>query len=401
MDHYRYVAKTKDAQTINGVVEAASQKDAEFILHQKNLIIVSLKQSQQVSGKKKAAQRVSLDDLVVFSRQLATMIDSGITLVIALDILKGQIENRSFAQIVSRIYQDVESGKSFCDSVAQYPAVFSGFYINMIRAGEASGTLDEVLDRIALYLEKTAALQRKVKSSLVYPAVVITMAFLITALLLLKVVPTFKSIFESLGGALPFPTQVLIIISDMFRKYFFIMLGVLTAAIVLLKRYINTPKGRYQFDRLMLRLPIFGPLFLKASVARFARTFSTLMRSGIPILNALDIVAKTSGNKIIEETIENSRQAIRQGEPIAAPLEKSKVFPLMAVRMIGVGERAGELEKMLSKIADFYEEQVDAAVSGLTSIIEPLVIAFLGVVIGGIVLALFLPIFKITELVAK
>lgn len=401
MDHYRYVAKTKDAQTINGVVEAASQKDAEVILHQKNLIIVSLKESQQVSGKKKAAQRVSLDDLVVFSRQLATMIDSGITLVIALDILKGQIENRSFAQIVFRIYQDVESGKSFCDSVAQYPAVFSGFYINMIRAGEASGTLDEVLDRIALYLEKTAALQRKVKSSLVYPAVVITMAFLITALLLLKVVPTFKSIFESLGGALPFPTQVLIAISDMFRKYFFIMLGGLTAAIVLLKRYINTPKGRYQFDRLMLRLPIFGPLFLKASVARFARTFSTLMRSGIPILNALDIVAKTSGNKIIEEAIENSRQAIRQGEPIAAPLEKSKVFPLMAVRMIGVGERAGELEKMLSKIADFYEEQVDAAVSGLTSIIEPLVIAFLGIVIGGIVLALFLPIFKITELVAK
>lgn len=398
---YRYIVKTKEAQTVSGVVEAQSQKDAEAILHQKNLIIVSLKQSTQPLGKRRSSQRVTLDDLVIFSRQLATMIDSGITLVIALDILKGQIENRSFVQIITRIYQDVESGKSFCDAVGQFPEVFSNFYINMIRAGETSGTLDEVLDRIAVYLEKTAALKRKIQASLIYPAVVITMALLITALLLLKVVPTFKSIFESLGGTLPLPTQILIVISDLFRKFFFVMLGGAGLSLFLLKRYINTPKGRYQFDKLILRLPIFGPLFLKAAVARFARTFSTLLRSGIPILQALDIVAKTSGNKIIEEAVEHSRQAIRQGEPIAQPLEKSKVFPLMAVRMIGVGEKAGELEKMLGKIAEFYEEQVDAAVSGLTSIIEPLVIAFLGIIIGGIVLALFLPIFKITELVAK
>ncbi len=400
MAQYRYIAKTKDAQTISGILEASTQYDAEQILHQKSLIIVSLKQSQQVMSKKKVSQKVSLDDLVIFSRQLATMIDSGITLVLALDILRAQIENRSFAAIISRIYQEVEAGNSFCDAVAKYPAVFSDFYINMIKAGEASGTLDEVLDRVAVYLEKTAALKRKIISSLVYPVVVITMALSITAFLLIKVVPTFKSIFESLGGALPLPTLMLILISDIFRKYFFIMIGILGLSLFWLKRYTSTPKGRYQFDKIMLKLPIFGTLFLKASVARFARTFSTLMKSGIPILNALEIVAKTSGNKVIEEAVENARQAIRQGESIASPLEKSKVFPIMTVRMIGIGEKAGQLEKMLGKIAEFYEEQVDAAVSGLTSIIEPLVIAFLGIIIGGIVLALFMPIFKITELVS-
>ena len=328
------------------------------------------------------------------------MIDSGITLVAALGILKDQIENKALADIISWMYQDVEAGKGFCDAVAKYPAAFSGFYISMIKAGEASGTLDEVLDRLALYLEKTAALRRKIKSSLIYPAVVITMAFSITALLLLKVVPTFKNIFETLGGNLPLPTQILITISDIFKKYFFLLLIALGFSIFGLTRYIATPSGRYKFDKFILKLPIFGPLFLKVAVARFARTFSTLVKSGIPILNALDIVAKTAGNKVIEETIDNSRQAIRDGEPIYQPLERSKVFPLMVVRMIGIGEKTGELEKMLSKIAEFYENEVDNAVSGLTSIIEPLVIAFLGIIIGGIVLALFLPIFKISELVS-
>jgi type IV pilus assembly protein PilC len=344
---------------------------------------------------------VALDDLVVFSRQLATMIDSGMTLVSSLDILKNQTENKMLSQIIHQLYNDVETGKSFCDAIAKYPTAFSEFYINMIKAGEASGTLDAVLERLAVYLEKTAALRRKVQSSLVYPAVIVSMAVLITSVLLIKVVPTFKSIFETLGGKLPLPTQILILISDCFRQSFLALIIIMIALLFLLKRYIATPKGRYLFDKLILRLPIFGTLFLKAAVARFTRTFSTLVKSGIPILNALEIVAKTSGNKVIEEAIENSRQAVRQGESISGPLERSKVFPVMVVRMIGVGEKTGELEKMLGKIADFYEDQVDSAVSGLTSIIEPVVIAFLGIVIGGIVIALFLPIFKISELVAK
>lgn len=399
---FKYVAKNREAQTLSGALEAKTQGEAENILRGQNLVIISLRETQAKGlRKKKLSGRVALDDLVVFSRQLATMIDSGMTLVSSLDILRNQTENKILAQIIHQLYNDVETGKSFCDAIAKYPAAFSEFYINMIKAGEASGTLDAVLERLAVYLEKTAALRRKVQSSLVYPAVIVSMAVLITSVLLIKVVPTFKSIFETLGGKLPLPTQILILISDVFRQSFLVLIIITIALLFLLKRYAATPKGRYLFDKLILRLPIFGTLFLKAAVARFTRTFSTLVKSGIPILNALEIVAKTSGNKVIEEVIENSRQAVRQGESISGPLERSKVFPVMVARMIGVGEKTGELEKMLGKIADFYEEQVDSAVSGLTSIIEPVVIAFLGIVIGGIVIALFLPIFKISELVSK
>ena len=401
MPIYKYLAKDKSANTLSGALETGSQADAEGILHKKGLIIISLKQASANLSPKKLSGKIPLDALVVFSRQLATMIDSGITLVAALDILKEQSENKTLAGIISSIYQDVEGGKSFCDSVAKHPQAFSGFYINMIKAGEASGMLDEVLERLAVYLEKTASLRRKVITSLTYPAVIISMAFLITLVLMLKVVPTFKNIFESLGGKLPAATSALIMISDILSKYFLIVLAALGVWIYLFKRYISTPKGRYNFDKVLLRLPVFGDLFMKVAVARFSRTFSTLIKSGIPILNALEIVAKTAGNKVVEEAVESSRQAVREGESIRAPLEKSKVFPPMVVRMIGVGEQAGELEKMLSKIADFYEEQVDAAVSSLTSIIEPLVIAFLGIVIGGIVFALFLPIFKISQLISQ
>lgn len=399
---FKYVAKNREAQTLSGALEAKNQGEAENILRGQNLVIISLRETQGKGlQKKKLSGRVALDDLVIFSRQLATMIDSGMTLVSSLDILKNQTENKMLSQIIHQLYNDVETGKSFCDAIAKYPAAFSEFYVNMIKAGEASGTLDAVLERLAVYLEKTAALRRKVQSSLVYPAVIVSMAVLITSVLLIKVVPTFKSIFETLGGKLPLPTQILILISDVFRQSFLVLIIITIALLFLLKRYVDTPKGRYLFDKLILRLPIFGTLFLKAAVARFTRTFSTLVKSGIPILNALEIVAKTSGNKVIEEAIENSRQAVRQGESISGPLERSKVFPVMVVRMIGVGEKTGELEKMLGKIADFYEDQVDSAVSGLTSIIEPVVIAFLGIVIGGIVIALFLPIFKISELVSK
>ncbi|MDD2866928.1 MAG: type II secretion system F family protein, partial [Candidatus Omnitrophica bacterium] len=267
------------------------------------------------------------------------------------------------------------------------------------KAGEASGLLDEILDRLAGYLEKSSALQRKVKSSLVYPVVVICMAVLITIVLLVKVVPTFKGIFASLGGTLPLPTQVLILISDTLRRFFPFVVGAFVILGFAFKKYIDTPRGRYQLDTALLRMPLFGPLLRKVVVAKFSRTLSTLVRSGVPILNALEIVGKTSGNLVVEEAVMNARTSIKEGEPIADPLSKSGVFPPMVVRMISVGEQTGQLEKMLTKIADFYDEQVDAAVSGLTSMIEPVVIGFLGIVIGGIVIALFMPIFKITELI--
>jgi len=399
---YQYTAKNKSGGTITGKIESGSETEAAEALHRKDLIVISLEQTKnRIRLNKSYGAAIKLDDLVVFSRQLATMIDAGIPLVQCLGILGEQVENPALKSVVNEVRQDIESGMNFCDALAKHPKAFSELFINMARAGEASGMLDEVLDRLATYLEKSAALTRKISSSLVYPAVVVTMAILITAVLLLKVVPTFKGIFEVLGGKLPIPTIILIGISDLLRKFFWLTVVFIAAGVFLLRVYIGTKKGRYNFDALKLRLPVLGPLFRKVALAKFSRTFSTLVKSGIAILNALDIVGKTSGNKIVEEAVLNCRTAVRDGEPIATPLAKSGVFPPMACRMIGVGEQTGQLEKMLSKIADFYDEQVDAAVSALTSLIEPLVISFLGIVIGGIVISLFLPIFKITQLVSR
>ena len=397
---YQYTAKDINGRSVIGVIEAPNETEAANLLHNKSLIIVSVK---AVKSKSFRAQKtkINLEDLVVFSRQLATMIDAGIPLVQALGILSEQIDNKGLKSVVITARQDIEAGMSFCDALSKHPRAFSELFINMSRAGEASGMLDEVLDRLATYLEKTAALQRKIKSSLIYPAVVVSMAILITAVLLLKVVPTFKGIFDMLGGTLPLPTRILIGISDMVRRYFLVVLILSIGVIILFQRYISTPKGRYRFDNAKLNFPVLGELVRKVCVANFSRTFSTLVKSGVAVLNALDIVGKTAGNKVVEEAVSNCRTAVRDGEPIAQPLTKSGVFPPIVCRMIGVGEQTGQLEKMLTKIADFYEDQVDAAVAGLTSLIEPMVIAFLGVVIGGIVIALFLPIFKITELVGK
>jgi type IV pilus assembly protein PilC len=397
---FQYSAKDNTGRTVVGVVDAPSENEAAVMLHNKAYIVLSLK---QVRAKALSAsnQKVKLDDLVIFSRQLATMIDAGIPLVQALSILSEQVDNKALKSVVLTVRQDIEAGMSFCDALAKHPQVFSELFINMSRAGEASGMLDEVLDRLASYLEKTASLTRKVKSSLVYPAVVVTMAFAITAVLLVKVVPTFSGIFATMGGQLPLPTQILIMISDIARKYIFVALLVMGGFAYLFKWYISTPKGAYNFDAFQLKVPVLGTLFQKVAVAKFSRTFSTLVKSGVSVLNALDIVGKTAGNKVVEEAVAGCRIAVRDGEPIATPLQRSKVFPPLVCRMIGVGEQTGQLEKMLTKIADFYDDQVDTAVAGMTSLIEPLVICLLGTLIGGIVIALFLPIFKITELIGK
>jgi type IV pilus assembly protein PilC len=400
MATYQYTAKDMNGRTVVGVVDAPNDNEAANALHNKSLIVVAIKEVKGKAFQIRETQ-IKLDDLVVFSRQLATMIDAGIPLVQALGILGEQVDNKTLKGVVMTVRQDIEAGMSFCDALSKHPQVFSELFINMSRAGEASGMLDDVLDRLASYLEKTAALQRKIKSSLVYPAVVVSMAILITAFLLIKVVPTFKGIFDQLGGTLPLPTQILIGVSNMVRHYFLVALIGLVIFGVLFQRYISTPKGRYNFDKAKLEVPVLGELFRKVAVAKFSRTFATLVKSGVAVLNALEIVGKTAGNKLVEEAVGNCRSAVRDGEPIAQPLIRSKVFPPIVCRMIGVGEQTGQLEKMLNKIADFYDDQVDAAVSGLTSLIEPLIIAFLGIVIGGIVVSLFLPIFKITQLIAK
>jgi len=398
---YSYTAKDKNGQTLMGKIDANTEAEVAEALHQKELIVISIEQEKKKFIKARAKdKKIKTDDLVIFSRQLATMIDAGIPLVHALGILAEQIENKDLRGVVVMVRQDIEAGINFCDALSKHPNVFSDLFINMARAGEASGMLDEVLDRLASYLEKSAALNRKIRSSLVYPAVVVSMAVIITGVLLLKVVPTFKGIFDMLGGKLPLPTQILIMISEILQKYFLGVVAVFVAVVILFKKYISTEKGRFNFDQQKLRAPVIGMLFRKVAVAKFSRTFSTLVKSGVSILNALDIVSRTSGNKVIEKAVLNCSKSVREGEQIYKPLSKSGVFPPMVCRMISVGEQTGQLEKMLSKIADFYDEQVDTATSALTSMIEPLVIAFLGIVIGGIVISLFLPIFKITELLS-
>jgi type IV pilus assembly protein PilC len=401
MNSYKYSAKDKKGQTISGIIQAASEAEAADILHKREMMVFSIEFAKvSASSFKSKDKKIKLDDLVVFSRQLATMIDAGIPLVNALGILAEQIENEGLRGIVGMVRQDIEGGMSFCDALAKHPLIFSDLFVNMVKAGEASGMLNEILDRLATFMEKQAALNRKIISSLVYPAVVISMAIIITAVLLIKVVPTFKGIFDSLGGTLPLPTQVLIFVSDLLRKYFLFLVILLVIAGYIFKRLLKTEKGRYRFDKFSLKVPVFGPLLRKLAVAKFSRTFSTLVKSGVSVLSALDIVSKTSGNKVVEESVVNCSKSVRNGEPISRPLAKSGVFPPMVTRMISVGEQTGQLEKMLSKIADFYDDQVDAAASALTSLIEPLVIAFLGIVIGGIVIALFLPIFKISQLMS-
>ncbi len=401
MPIFKYVAKDKDSKTVNGISEAASSFALVEGLRKRDLVIITVEEQREKAKRASGGSRVKMDDLVIFSRQLATMVDAGIPIVGALDALQDQMEDKNFKSVIKQVRDNVEGGLSLSEAMSRQPNVFSPFFINMVRAGESSGNLDEILDRVAVYMEKTIALMRKVKSSLIYPAVVIFMAIAITTFLLVKVVPIFKGIFDTLGAELPMPTQILINISNILTHWLLFFIIGLVAFIVALKRIMKTEKGRLAFDTLLLKLPVLGPLMRKVAIARFTRTLSTLQKSGVSILTALEIVGKTSGNKVIEAAVIKTKLSIKEGESIAQPLAASKVFPPMVTRMISVGEQTGKLEEMLGKIADFYESEVDAAVSGLTSLIEPLIIAFLGIVVGGIVVSMFLPIVKLLSVVSK
>ncbi|MCX5716633.1 MAG: type II secretion system F family protein [Candidatus Omnitrophica bacterium] len=398
MPLYEYSAKDQSGKSLKGTIEAKDRAALLEKLRNENLIILSVAEAAAKKTKMKGG-RIGIDDLVVFSRQLATMVDAGIPILGSLDVLTQQAESKAFKDVLARIKSDVEVGQSLSSAFSKHPKVFSTLYISMVKAGETSGMLDEILDRLATYLEKVSALQKKVKSALVYPAVVTCMAIAITILLFVKVIPVFKDIFAGFGAELPVPTMILINISDVFKKYYVAVFIALGIAGFFGKRYINTERGRLKFDQLLLRLPVFGMLIRKVAVSKFTRTLSTLVRSGVPILSSLEVVAKTCGNKVFELAVDKVRMSVREGEQVATPLEASGVFPPMVVKMIAIGEQTGELEKMLGKISDFYDAQVDAAVSGLTSIIEPLIIAFLGIVIGTIVICMFLPIFKISTII--
>jgi len=406
MGTYHYTGRDRTSgQQMDGRLEAPSQTAAVSILRDRGMLITSIKEvaprgtaKKQKRGRKR---KITLDDLVIFSRQMATMVNAGLPLIEGLSVLSEQMENASFRAVIRQIEQDVESGEQLFEAMAKHPKVFNELYVNLIRAGEASGMLDQILMQLATYLEKAAALARKVKAAAIYPSIIITVALGVVTLLLMKVVPVFSEIFTSFDAELPYATRLLVSASYALRDNALYIFPTIAILGFLLTRYIKTPSGRYQFDALMLKAPVVGPLMRKVAVAKFTRTFATLLRAGVNILISLEIVAKTAGNKIVEQAIDQTREAIREGESIATPLKDSGVFPPMVVRMIDIGERAGALDSMLQKIADFYEEQVETAVEGLTSLMEPLIICFLGVVVGGIVIAMFLPMFNLGSVVFK
>lgn len=343
--------------------------------------------------------RIKEKNVVVFCRIFSTMINAGLPLIQCLDLLAQQEDNKVFAKIIRKIKEDIEGGTSLTDALKKYPKVFDELFVNLIAAGEAGGILDVVLARLSNYMEKAMKLKSKVKGAMTYPIAVLVISSGVVALLLIKVIPVFQKMFEGSGAQLPGPTAMLIAASEFARSYWWLVLGVLILMVFAFNRFYKTDKGRWTVDFLLLKLPIFGELLKKVAVAKFSRTLSTMLSSGVPILEGLAIVSKTSGNVVVEAALMKTRQSISEGQSIAEPLEQAKIFPPMVVQMIAVGEATGALDAMLSKIADFYDDEVDAAVSAMMTLMEPAMIVFLGGVVGGMIIAMYLPIFKLASVV--
>jgi len=400
MPTFKYVAKDQNSRDVTGKITADGEAKVIEELRKRQLMIISVEEIKERSLTKISFQRkkVNPEDLVVFTRQLATMIEAGIPIIQALDALSEQMTQPYFRTVLVAVRDDIQKGSSLSAGFSKHPSVFDALFINMVKVGETGGVLSAVLDRVALYMEKSLKLKHKVQSAMVYPAVVVSMAGIITVVLLVKVVPTFASIYDSFDQELPFLTQVLINTSNILKQYIIFVIAGFFVLVFLLRKWYQTDSGRISIDTAVLKMPIFGDLMRKVAISRFSRTLATLLQSGVPILESLEIVGKTCGNRVVELVVQNVKNSVREGESIAVPLTKSPVFPPMVTRMISVGEKSGQLEKMLTKIAEFYDEQVDAIVSSLTSIIEPLIIGFLGIVVGFIVIALFLPILNITRI---
>jgi type IV pilus assembly protein PilC len=341
--------------------------------------------------------KVKKKSLAIFTRQLATMIDAGLPLVQSLDILAQQEEDETFQEIIRTIKNEVEAGATLAAALQKHPKVFDDMYVNLVVAAEEAGTLDVILSRLATHIEKMEELKKKIRSALVYPAMIVTVAIGVTIILMVFVVPVFEKLFAGIGSTLPMPTRVVIAVSNIFKSYLPIVIVIVVALVIILQRYYKTENGKRRIDDLMLKLPIFGELLRKVAIARFARTLGTLVSSGVPILESLNIVAGAAGNKVVEEAILRGRISISEGQTISEPLSQSGVFPVMVTQMIAVGETTGSLELMLNKVADFYESEVDTAVATLSSMLEPVLMVFLGVIVGGLVISMYLPIFKMAS----
>jgi type IV pilus assembly protein PilC len=396
-----FSGRTRGGQTISGEMEAANREAVVARLRSQQVIATAVRTKPRDITIPGLTAKVSDKDIVVFTRQFATMIDAGLPLVQCLEILASQQDNKTLKKTLTEIRQAVEGGSTFAAALKQHPKVFSSLYANMVEAGEAGGILDTILNRLAGYMEKAMGLKKKVKSALIYPSTIITVAVVVVIFLLLFVIPTFKAMFEGFGAALPLPTAIVLEISRLVRSYFWVGIVATAGVIIAIRWWYGTSAGRTNIDRLLLRMPIIGILIRKVAVAKFTRTLGTLISSGVAILDGLDITARTAGNKIVEMAVLRTRASIAEGKTIAEPLRESGVFPPMVVQMIAVGEQTGALDAMLGKIADFYDEEVDTAVANLTSLLEPLLMVFLGVVVGGVVIAMYLPIFKLVTVVGK
>jgi len=402
MPKFKWEGKNKQGTAQSGVLEAKNESVARASLSAQGIKVNKISKSIgdieiNIPGLK---QKIKTADLVIFTKQFATMIDAGLPLVQCLDILSSQQPNLTFKKVLVKVKEDVESGSTFAEALGKHPNVFDRLFVNLVAAGEVGGILDTIMNRLAAYIEKAMNLRKKVKGAMVYPASVLGVAVIVVAVILIWVIPVFQQLFSAGGKALPAPTQFVINLSEFVQSYFLMILGVLVIFIIVVKKVYKTEKGRAAFDKAFIKMPIVGPLIRKVAVAKFTRTLGTLLSSGVPILEGLDVVAKTAGNVVVERAIMMTRESISEGRTIAEPLEETKVFPPMVVQMISVGEATGALDQMLAKIADFYDTEVDEAVAALTSAIEPLLMVFLGGTIGGLIIAMYLPVFTMAGAVA-
>ncbi len=399
---YQWAGKTAEGTIESGQITAASKEEVTAKLRAKNITPTTITETEKKPffrlslGDKKVSQK----DIVVFTRQFATMIDAGLPLVQALDILSTQVENKRLGKCLTIIKADVEGGSTYADALSKHPKEFSELYVNMVAAGEAGGILDTILNRLAAYIEKAMKLVKKVKGALVYPITISVVAVAIVAIIMVFVVPVFTEMFEALGGSLPLPTKIVVGISNFLKGFGgLIILAAIVGFSFFLNKFKKTPKGRLMVDRIVLKLPVFGELLQKVAISKFTRTMGTLTSSGVPILDGLEITAKTSGNKVIENAIMDVRQAVTEGKTLSEPLMKAKVFPPMVTHMIAVGESTGALDSMMTKIADFYDDEVDNTVANLTAMMEPIMMVFLGSAVGFIIVAMYLPIFRMITLI--
>jgi type IV pilus assembly protein PilC len=397
MATFIYKAKVK-GKVQSGEVEADDKTSAVAKLKLQKIRPTLVKEKKPQSaflGPK--VHKVTTRDVVIFTRQFSTMVDAGLPLVQCLDILGKQSDNPTFGEKILSVKSNIEMGNNLSESMRKFPEIWDQLYCNLVEAGEVGGILDIILRRLAEYIEKAEALKKKVKSAMVYPGAIVSVAVLVVAFLMIFVIPSFAAVFSQGGAELPGPTQIVMNVSDFFQNQWYVMIGGLIAFFFTFKKVYATRRGRIEIDRMALKLPVFGMLIRKVSVAKFTRTLGTLISSGVPLIEGLDICARTAGNSIVEIAVIKTIEAIKEGETIAAPLAREKVFPPMVIQMIDVGESSGSLDKMLAKIADFYDEEVDAAVDGLTALLEPMLMVFLGCVVGFIVVAMYLPIFKMGD----